>query len=552
MIKGSSREECIKKWYDHFQKLLGKEPVISNSGNKEITTIFNDLNIPVEPFNSEEYNAVKRKLVDNKAAGPDGIPPEVFKYCNLDDIVLGYANRVLNNSQKPEQWSLSHLKPLPKSGDLSNVGNYRGISLSVVATKITNKMLLSRIQPALNPLLRPNQNGFRPGRSTTAHVLALRRLIEGVKSHNLKSIITFVDFKKAFDSIHRGKMFKILLAYGIPEKIVNAIICIYKNTKAKVMTPDGETVTFNILAGVLQGDTLAPFLFIIVLDYIMRQAIDGKEAELGLEIIPRRSRRSLPVILTDLSFADDVALISEEIEQAQKLLTAVEKEAANVGLHVNAKKTELMAYNQNSKIKLKTLCGQNVNKVENFKYLGSWMMSSEDFEIRKALAWSACHKMKKIWKSNIRRDLKVSLFKSTVESVLIYGCQTWTINKALEKIMNGCYTRMLRMILNISWKQKLTNKLLYQDLPKLTEIVRVRRLKIAGHCVRHPEEIAHHLILWEPTKGKRNRGRRAVNFMDNLKEDTGLEDIKEVKILMENRVEWQKLVKSGRVDTRLK
>ena len=79
MIKGSSREERIKKWYDHFQKLLGKEPVISNSGNEEITTIFNDLSISVEPFNSEEYNAVKRKLVDNKAAGPDGIPP---KYSN--------------------------------------------------------------------------------------------------------------------------------------------------------------------------------------------------------------------------------------------------------------------------------------------------------------------------------------------------------------------------------------------------------------------------------------------------------------------------------------
>jgi hypothetical protein len=78
-------------------------------------------------------------------------------------------------------------------------------------------MLLNRIQPALDPLIRPNQNGFRQGSSTTAHILALRRLIEGVRSHNLKVIIVFVDFKKAFDSIHRGKIFKILRAYGIPE-----------------------------------------------------------------------------------------------------------------------------------------------------------------------------------------------------------------------------------------------------------------------------------------------------------------------------------------------
>ena len=67
-------------------------------------------------------------------------------------------------------------------------------------------MLLNRSQPYIDPLLRPNQNGFRSGRSTMAHILALRRLIEGIKSHDLNAVIIFVDFKKAFDSIDRGKM----------------------------------------------------------------------------------------------------------------------------------------------------------------------------------------------------------------------------------------------------------------------------------------------------------------------------------------------------------
>ena len=100
----------------------------------------------------------------------------------------------------------------------------------------------------------------------------------------------FIDFKTAFDSIHRGKMMRILKAYGIPPNLLQAIEKMYTNTKTKVISPDGETEMFDITTGVLQGDTLAPFLFIIVLDYAMRKAMAGKEEELGFTITPRRSR----------------------------------------------------------------------------------------------------------------------------------------------------------------------------------------------------------------------------------------------------------------------
>ena len=81
-------------------------------------------------------------------------------------------------------------------------------------------------------------------RSTTAHILALRRIIEGVKSNNLKCVLLFVDFSKAFDSVHRDKMMKILASYGIPSRIVDAISKFYENTKAKVLTAEGETDYF--------------------------------------------------------------------------------------------------------------------------------------------------------------------------------------------------------------------------------------------------------------------------------------------------------------------
>ncbi len=123
-----------------------------------------------------------------------------------------------------------------------------------------------------------------------------------------------------------GKMVIIVRAYRIPEELVQAIDDMYQGTKAKVLSPDCETDAFTISSGVLQGDTLAPYLFIIVLDYALLKAIQGREEEQGFCLKKRRSRRVGPEVITDLDFLDDIALLSEQIRQAQILLTGVEVE----------------------------------------------------------------------------------------------------------------------------------------------------------------------------------------------------------------------------------
>ena len=175
--------------------------------------------------------------------------------------------------------------------------------------------------------------------------MALRRLIEGVKERNLKAILVFIDFKKAFDSIHRGKMLKLLRAYGLLEQLVSVIGILCTGTKANVLSPDGETEFFEILAGVLQGDILAPYIFIIMIDYAIRQAIDNDALDLGFKLDRKRSRRYNPDVITDLDFADDIALVTEELEQAQDFLHRVQKNTAKIGLHLNSDKTEFMSFN---------------------------------------------------------------------------------------------------------------------------------------------------------------------------------------------------------------
>ena len=149
--------------------------------------------------------------------------------------------------------------------------NYRGISLMSIAAKTYNRLILNRIYDPVNTVLRPNQAGFRKDMSGVEQIHTLRRIIQGAREKNLPVITTFVDFSKAFDSIKREVMWKILRHYGIPEKIVNAIRCLYETSTSSVQLNGQLSELFDVNSGVLQGDTLAPFLFIVVLDFILHK-----------------------------------------------------------------------------------------------------------------------------------------------------------------------------------------------------------------------------------------------------------------------------------------
>ena len=145
---------------------------------------------------------------------------------------LLYVCNKTSHVNKPEIWGKSGLTPLPKKGGLGITGNYRGISFDSISSKIYNKMLLQRIRPHFKPILWMNQNGSRPKRSTLAEILTIRRLIEGIIAKNLTALLTFVDLRKAFHSIHRGKLMNRIEAYGNLPQIVMAVNTMYQDTEA--------------------------------------------------------------------------------------------------------------------------------------------------------------------------------------------------------------------------------------------------------------------------------------------------------------------------------
>ena len=542
LIDGGSAEGRLRRWKEHFKKLLGQPPAVPDH-DLEIPTIHPPQDISVELFTLEELGVAKKNIQEGKAYGDDGIAPEVLKRVDIDKEILDFCNKALADGSIPDQWRQLNIVPVPKKGNLTKVDNYRGIALTSIVSKTLNRMILNRLKPAMEKILRINQNGFREGRSTTSHILCLRRILEGVRDKNLSALLLFIDFKKAFDSVHRGILMRILLAYGVPQPLVNLIEALYRDTMAKVVTEDGLTEAFLILAGVMQGDTLAPYLFVIAIDYVMTVAL--RERDLGLTVQPRRSRRHPAVKVTDVDFADDLALTTNTAAEAQDLLLSLEHAANSIGLHLNEGKTKYIGINlpDDDLADIKAASGVELEKVDDFVYLGSRIMRCErDFEVRKGKAWGACHQLKTIWKSDMRRDMKIRLFRATVESILLYGSETWTISQSMVKKINGCYTRMLRMALNIQWPRVISNAELYGTIPKPSVMIAVRRMRLAGHIARHEDLLANHVLFWDPQHGRRRPGRPHLTYVDMLKKDTGLTSPDEIRSTMLDREVWRSLV----------
>ena len=167
----------------------------------------------------------------------------------------------------------------------------------------------------------------------------------------------------------------ILLAYGLLKETVSVIMMLYKNTKVKVRLPDEDTDYFNIVVGVLQGDILAPYPFIIHLDNVLRTSIDLMK-ENGFKLAKERSRRYSQTI---------TALLANIPAQAESLVHSRERAAGNIDLHVNADKTEYMCFNQRSDIS--TQKGGLLKIVDKFTYPGSSVSSTEkDINTRLAKA----------------------------------------------------------------------------------------------------------------------------------------------------------------------
>ena len=184
--------------------------------------------------------------------------------------------KIWEEDQVPTEWKEGYLIKLPKKGDLSSCSNYRGITLLSVPGKVFNRVLLNRMKDVVDPYLRDQQAGFRKDRSCTDQIASLRIILEQSLEWNSSLYINFVDYEKAFDSVDRKSLWRLLRLYGVPEKITNNIRNSYEGMTCRVIHGNQVTDAFQVKTGVRPGCLFSPFLFLLTIDWVMKTSTEQK------------------------------------------------------------------------------------------------------------------------------------------------------------------------------------------------------------------------------------------------------------------------------------
>ena len=533
----TKEDEQRQRWAEHFQILLNRPPP---NTMPQIEASETDIDVNVHPPTKSEIIKALKKMKNGKAPGPDGIPPEALKINpnKTADIIHPLLLRIWNEKKVPADWKKGFLCKLPKKGDLSDCKNWRGIMLLSIPSKVLTRIILERLKNGIDSKLRTEQAGFRKDRSCTDHIATLRIIIEQSLEWQSTLYLNFIDFEKAFDSVDREVIWKILRHYGIPQVFINLIQELYEDATCQVIHNGKLTNPFEVKTGVRQGCLLSPMIFLMVVDWIMCRTT--RDDKCGI-------KWNLTQYLEDLDFADDLCLLSQNHQHLQSKTNKLVEEAAKTGLNVNIGKTEVMRL-QNKNTTPITIEDRALKDVEKFTYLGSVITTTggtdEDINTKIGKARFSFNSLKPVFRSTaISLRNKLRIYNTNVKSVLLYGSETWKTTSTTLKKLQTFTNRCLRNILGIRWPERITNEELWRrtDQQEIGRQISERKWKWIGHTLRKPVgDITRQALEWNP-QGKRKVGRPKKTWRRSCEEEMKVLGLSwgELKKKAKNRMRWR-------------
>ncbi|BHF58006.1 hypothetical protein SprV_0100095500 [Sparganum proliferum] len=436
----TEKTQILQRWAEHFRGVLNRPSTISDAAIARLPQVETNVGPDLPPSLQETIRAVKQ-LSSGKAPGSDAIPAEeIWRQGEV--------------SQDFKDATIVHL--YKRKGNRQLCDNHRGISLLNIVGKIFTRILLNRLNNHLEQGLLPeSQCGFRRHRGTTDMIFAARQLHETFQEMQTHLYSTFLVQMKAFDTVNREGLWKIMQKFGCPERFIEMVRHLRDGTLARVTDNGAVSETFAVTNGVKQGCVLAPTLFSLMSSAMQMDAYrDGRP---GIRIAYRTDGHLLnqrrmhfqsrvsTITVHELLFADDCALNTTSEEDMQRSMDLFSAACENFGLVINTQKTVVV--HQPPPTSTGTcpnapppplppqisVNGTQLQVVEDFPYLVNTLSCStkiDDEMVRRiSKASQAFGRIQStVWnRHGLQLSTKLKMYKAVILPTLLYGAETWTV-----------------------------------------------------------------------------------------------------------------------------
>lgn len=565
------KERILEKWAEHFETLLSVRLINEEREGQDgmETTERNEAGEDGDEWEEEEMNEgngeedeedmgsppieeireIIKQLKNSKAPGNDRITAEMVKHGG--EVLVRRIHEIIKKAwetgEMPEDWTLANICPIHKKGSRMLCKNYRGISLLSIVYKILSTAITKRVSSRAERIIGEYQAGFRPGRSTMDHIFTMRMTLEKTYEYNVRLGHLFIDFKQAYDRVKRSTLWETMKEFKFPQKLIKLTKMTLENSRSQVKVQGSLSRSFRTEEGLRQGDPLSPVLFNLVLEKAVRSITTNP----GGNIYNR--------LIQVLAYADDVVISARSNEALTTALRELKDAAGSLGLEISEAKSKYMVTERN---------GRNTGKlqvddytfeaVDSFTYLGAVITSENKVETDIVNRIKAANRSYRalyplLRSKNLSRKLKLTLYKTIIKPVLMYGSEAWVMTETTEKRLNVWERKVLRKIFGPVkegdlWRIRTNEeiRLLYNE-PDLVTSVKMRRIGWLGHVQRMEEERLPRKALTEHPGGRRRRGRPRKRWLEDVEADLRTVGVRRWRRRAEDRDDWRAVVKEAKV-----
>ena len=458
--------------------------------------------------------------------------------------------QIWNEETLPADWLEGAIIPLHKKCDKLLCENYRGIALLNSAYKVFALVLFARLQPRSETVIGEYQCGFRRNRSTTDQIFNLRLILQRGREFQVQTYHLFIDYKQAYDRTKRKELYVGMKELGYETKLIRLVKATLDGTKCRVKVQNDLSDEFDVEEGLKQGDGLSCLLFNLALEIAMRRA--------GIQTHKTLASSTVQV----LGFADDLDLASRTHKGTVDTFTNLKVQAERMGLMINETKTKYMKTTPNP------VPGQQGNSVrigefnfevvDEFTYLGALIRPDGDStpEIKRrimAASRSYYGLLKHLRSKLLSKKTKCQVYKTLIRPVLTYGCESWALKKSDEQMLLTFERKVLRTIYGAvregeRWRKRY-NFELKRDFgePDIVAVVKVQRLRWAGHLIRMEENRAPLTLFRNNPEGRRGVGRPKMRWIDGVESDLRALGIRNWQNVARDRTVWINVLEQAKV-----